>query len=153
MTRQQRFAPPHPHGRQVPQEGYAGAWSRFRQGLFDVMRRPFSRINHEGYEKATLYSNGELRYDREYRVESFGHPRDNFVSYQVQANLGAGNPTLSRMAARGNGRHRTNNGGLGGSSIANVMVQQGGGSIPPGRVGFALEHSYRYGTVRCQSRD
>jgi hypothetical protein len=50
------------------------------------------------------------------------HPKDNFVNYQLQANMQATDRTLAGLAAHGNGKHRAQ-GGLGGSTLASVNLQ------------------------------
>ncbi len=79
------------------------------------------------------------------RCLSGGHPKDNFVNYQLQANMQASDDVLASLAAHGNGKHRAQ-GGLGGSTLASVNFQtleQGQRSITPERLGHALGHSNR----------
>lgn len=146
MPRPQRYAPMPPHDPNALGD-YRRPWRRFMDGLREAMGGSHSRINHEGTQMATLYSDNNLRYDRQAPCRSYGHPRDDFVNYQVQANRGADDPRLRNLAARGNGQNRAE-GGPGrfpGSTIASINVQQGGGYIPPGRIGYALHHSQRHG--------
>jgi hypothetical protein len=72
----------------------------------------------------TLYGDSQrddIRFNRQICL-SGRHPSDNFVNYQLQANMQAKNKALAGLAAHGNGTHRTQ-GGLGGSTLASVNVQ------------------------------
>jgi hypothetical protein len=63
----------------------------------------------------------QIRFDRP-RCLSGRHPKDNFVNYQLQANMQATDDILAGLAAGGNGKHRAQ-GGLGGSTLSSANLQ------------------------------
>jgi hypothetical protein len=90
-----------------------------------------------------------LRYDPERVLPGAGHPADRYTNYQIQAERGALNSHLHRLAANANGQHgvlRTQ-GTFDGSTVGSVNLQP----PPPGRnlnlkrVVNTLEYSNRYG--------
>ena len=109
-----RFAPPYQHkkGLKKMAEGFVGT---FMNAVDDVVDQVFNKGIKLGTGSAkTLYGNGPkdpIRFDRQ-RCLSGGHPKDNFVNYQLQANMQASDDVLASLAAHGNGKHRAQ-GGLG----------------------------------------
>ena len=142
-----RFAPPYQHknGLKDMAPGYVGT---FTNAVSDVVCQVDDGTIKLGIGSAkTLYGAGptdQIRFDRQ-RCLSGIHPKDNFVNYQLQANMQATDSHLARLAAHGNGKHKAQ-GGLGGSTLASVNVQtlgKGQRAKTPERVGHALGHSNR----------
>lgn len=141
-----RFAPSYQHkDLKDMATGFKGIFLEAVDGVVDQVTEGVIKLG-TGSAK-TLYGDneGDIRFDRQ-RCLSGRHPSDNFVNYQLQANMQAKNKVLAGLAAHGNGTHRAQ-GGLGGSTLASVNVQtlrEGQRRISPPRLGHALGHSNRY---------
>ena len=141
-----KYAPAYDHGGPPPQGGQAKAkfrkpWNEFKEELLDGMSGGFPQIDNGSGPKKTIYENNNLRYDREKPCQSYGHPHDNFQNYSIQANQDADHPYLNRMAQNSNGAHRVKPSTssntfstFGGSTIANINIQQNSGRISSSRV-------------------
>ena len=152
-----KYAPAYDHGAPPPQGGQAKAkfrkpWDEFKEELLDGMSGEFPQIDNGSGPKKTIYQNNNLRYDREKPCQSYGHPRDNFQNYSIQANRDAEHPYLNNMAQNSNGAHRVKPttssntfSTFGGSTVANINIQQNSGRISPSRVIWAADHSAAYG--------
>jgi hypothetical protein len=141
-----RFAPPYKYeALKDLASGFTKPFTTAVNGVDDEVNN--GTINLGIGSARTLYGDDEgdeIRFDRQ-RCLSGTHPCNNFVNYQLQANLQAKNKVLKALAAHGNGTHRAQ-GSLGGSTLASVNVQTLGEDkrrITPPRLGFALRHSNR----------
>jgi hypothetical protein len=105
-------------------------WSTFMNGLSEGMSGSHPKIDNGQGSKSTIYATKDLRYDREKQCHSYGHPQDNFQNYSVQANLGAKNSHLRKLANGGNSKSRVpetraegHYSTFGGSTVASVNLQ------------------------------
>jgi len=124
---------------------------------FRLYRKPFEEIRREIKQKphdyagpGTVVKTPDLRWDCQKLIED-----GTYANCAVQANRGADNAYLRRIAERGNGsrkvrpetnveRGRT----LGGSTVASVNVQRYKGQlVSPGRVAHAVGHSAGGGEI------
>ena len=102
-----RFAPPYQHkkGLKHMAQGFLGT---FIDTVADVVGQVADKAMNLGIGSSkTLYGRGptdEIRFDRQ-RTLSGRHPKDNFVNYQLQANMQATNSVLAGLTAHGNGKH------------------------------------------------
>src|SRR5271154_423247 len=150
-----RYAPKYnDHGPQPISGGQAsakfpGQWADFKDELVKGMNS--KDIDNEGGSKKTIYEDNNLRYDREKPVNSYGHPKDVFQNYSVQANRQTRHPYLHHLAAGNNGRNRVEPSRspdapytFGGSTVASVNLHQNAGRLNPERVSYAIDHSAKY---------
>ena len=142
--------PPPTDGGQ-PRAKFAKEWFEFKSELLDGMSGEHPKIDNGNGPKRTIYANKNLRYDREKKCQSYGHPQDQFQDYSVQANRESGNRHLRHLANGNNGRNRVEPVRspnepytFGGSTIASVNLQQGAGRLSPKRVSYAIDHSAKY---------
>jgi hypothetical protein len=150
------FAPDYVHDPPVER----GQTCFFKEELRGLMSSvgPKVRSNEVDFgvgKKATVFKTEDLRLDREHRSHSGRdpgnrHPKDEFMTYSVQANRETNNGYLDRLAQGGNGQHRTQatGGTYGGSTVANVHYQVTEGTRSSKRHGrdlYALEHAARAG--------
>ena len=82
------------------------------------------RVDNYAGDRKTVWSNKNLRYDRERMLGGSGHLVDKFTNYyQLQANSEAWNDRLRSLAATGNGLHASQM-AFSGSTVASVNLQQ-----------------------------
>lgn len=142
---------PDPSGGGIAQEKFSREWEEFKTRLHSKMSGDNPKVDNGEGSKHTSYSDANLRYDREKLCRSYGHPKDRFQNYSVQANRESMNAYLHGIAATGNGRHKVQaqkgtdeSPTFGGSTIANVNLQQNSGRITPKRASWAIDHSARH---------
>ena len=147
-NKDKRFAPPYQHKNGLKQMAQ-GFVETFTDTLGDIVEGAATGAIKLGIGGAkTLFGNGtndDIRFDRQNTFNGL-HPKDQFVNYQLQANLQSNNPTLRAMAAHGNGGHGSHH-GLGGSTLSSANLQdlntKSQRAISPERIGHALGHSNR----------
>ena len=152
-----KYAPKYnDHGPQPVRGGQAEAyfpneWSTFKGELLTGMSGEYPKIDNGEGPKHTIYSDSNLRYDREKRCQSYGHPQDRFQDYSVQANREARSQYLRHLAAGNNGRNKVEPvkspdepHTFGGSTVASVNLQQNTGRLSSERVCYAIDHSAKY---------